>query len=296
MAKLQIVLVDDNPVDLELMERDLARLGADCVLLSSPETCLQFLEGVYRLPDLLITDVNMPGMDGFELLSALKQRYPALPIAIVTGHTRARMTAQALRLGAFDFLTKPVAPDELESICHRVQEFHEDVHAFGHQSEPVVSRTLLIRAETRRELSRSLSRDLCRQLATWIHRTPVDFLKVRVALIEAIENAVTHGNLEASLQRATLGSVAYEALLRERLQDEKYSQRKIAVEMHLDHLGVRITVSDEGPGFDPETLPESPEMGVSGLSGRGMFIIRNTFDRVSWEDEGRSVRMYLHLS
>jgi two-component system C4-dicarboxylate transport response regulator DctD len=70
-------------------------------------------------PGIVISDVRLPGTSGIELLRTLRQRDPALPVILVTGHGDVAMAVDALKDGAWDFLTKPFAPESLLAAAER---------------------------------------------------------------------------------------------------------------------------------------------------------------------------------
>jgi len=75
-----------------------------------------------HLPAVLISDVRLPGADGFALLQAMQQRDRELPVVLVTGHGDVTMAVQAMREGAYDFIEKPFAPDRLVEVTRRALE------------------------------------------------------------------------------------------------------------------------------------------------------------------------------
>ncbi len=111
-----IVMVDDNRSDFRIAEIYFkrSRLQRPFVYLSSGEALLAHLEAVTRgeapVPALVLLDVNMPGLSGFETLKAVRavERHRELPIAILTTSTRDSERTLAFRLGADDFITKPL--------------------------------------------------------------------------------------------------------------------------------------------------------------------------------------------
>lgn len=101
-----IYVVDDEPVVRKAIVQSLTMLP--CAVSSFPqaEDCLQELRR--KACDLLITDLNMPGMSGMDLLSAVKEHWPYVPVLVVSGFGDIPTAMAAVRLGAIDFLEKPL--------------------------------------------------------------------------------------------------------------------------------------------------------------------------------------------
>jgi DNA-binding NtrC family response regulator len=72
--------------------------------------------------DVVISDMNMPGTDGFELLRVVKQRYPDIMVIIMTGYGTIESAVEAIKMGAYDYLTKPIIDDEMRLVVHRAME------------------------------------------------------------------------------------------------------------------------------------------------------------------------------
>ena len=107
----RILIIDDDATAIKLMQELLQGVGyfVDAVL--SAEDGLNKLKN-YRYK-ILITDLKMPGMDGIELLNFCNKHYPELPVIILTAHGSIQNAVEALKIGAFDYLTKPIQMDEL---------------------------------------------------------------------------------------------------------------------------------------------------------------------------------------
>jgi len=106
-----VFFVDDESKVRLVVRRILEQAGMHVTCLSSVDECLSHLED--ERCDLLITDVKMPGRDGIELLIAVKELQPWLPVVVVTGYGDVPMVVKALKAGADDFLEKPLDRDIL---------------------------------------------------------------------------------------------------------------------------------------------------------------------------------------
>ena len=117
---LRILFADDEAHLRDLMQMELPRLGHEVTVCPDGAAALKALErGLY---DAALLDLRMPGLTGIEVLSQIKQVSPETQVIILTGHATVDTAVQALRLGAFDYLTKPCKWAELEIILNRVVE------------------------------------------------------------------------------------------------------------------------------------------------------------------------------
>lgn len=108
---LKVLLVDDEEDYVRTMaERmEMRNVGSDVAL--NGEQALAMLEG--DLPDVMVLDLKMPGMGGMEVLAAVKKNYAQVQVIILTGHGSDKEEVEARRLGAFDYLQKPVDINDL---------------------------------------------------------------------------------------------------------------------------------------------------------------------------------------
>ena len=100
-----ILVVDDDPDILKLMTMRLRAAGYDVIAVSNGEAALAHI--ALNSPDLVISDLRMPGMDGLTLFSAIRRSKPLLPVIIVTAHGSQAEALNAIQRGVFDFLSKP---------------------------------------------------------------------------------------------------------------------------------------------------------------------------------------------
>jgi diguanylate cyclase (GGDEF)-like protein len=113
----RVVVVDDDRLILELVG-DALRGSARVECLRSAQ---EALESLTREPaDLVITDLTMPGMSGLELLERVRREHPGTDVALFTANASVESAVSALRLGAIDYLVKPIRPEELAMLVDRI--------------------------------------------------------------------------------------------------------------------------------------------------------------------------------
>ncbi len=116
----RIWVVDDDQSIRWVLEKALEKAGMYVKSFSSASGILETLER--GQPDALITDVRMPGMDGFDLLTKIQQRYPELPVIIITAHSDLDSAVTAYEGGAFEYLPKPFDVEEAVALTRRAVE------------------------------------------------------------------------------------------------------------------------------------------------------------------------------
>ena len=111
MDKFKVMIVDDEIDFLETIVKRLKTRGIDVAGVESGYKALEVLDD--SSPDVIILDVKMPGMDGIETLREIKKKKPLTEVIMLTGHASVESGIQGMQLGAFDYVMKPVALDEL---------------------------------------------------------------------------------------------------------------------------------------------------------------------------------------
>jgi DNA-binding NtrC family response regulator len=111
MAKINILLVDDEVEFITTLAERMQLRGLTPQVALNGEEALQMVAAIP--PDVMILDLKMPGIDGMEVLRRVKKNYPPVEVIILTGHGAEKGEDEARRLGAFEYLKKPVDIDEL---------------------------------------------------------------------------------------------------------------------------------------------------------------------------------------
>lgn len=115
----KILIVDDDPYVAESLEEVLRVAGYDVSSALGGREALAIIEEPERVPDAIITDVVMPGVSGLDLLREVRKRKIGSAVIVLTGYGTVESAVEALRLGAADYLTKPVVESELELAIER---------------------------------------------------------------------------------------------------------------------------------------------------------------------------------
>lgn len=129
MAGQTVLLVDDEPDILQLLEITLARMNLNTVRAGSiaeAESALQV-----HAPDLCLTDMKLPDGNGLSLIQHIQENYPDLPVAMITAHGSVESAIEALKLGAFDFVTKPLALEKLRELVGHALDMGRSSHEEG---------------------------------------------------------------------------------------------------------------------------------------------------------------------
>jgi two-component system response regulator AtoC len=119
-TRIRFMIVDDHQSIRKLCMTVGTSVGFNCVEAESAEAALAQLEGVS--PDIILADLMMPNMTGLEFLPRVKQLLPRTEIAIMTGHGSIETAVQAMKLGAYDYITKPFRIEELKLLLQRMAE------------------------------------------------------------------------------------------------------------------------------------------------------------------------------
>ena len=109
MAK--IMVVDDDDGILNLLERFLVSLGYEAITVDNGK---EALERMNEMPEIVILDIMMPGMNGLQVLDKIKEKAPSTEVIVITGLDSTGLGIECLERGAFEFMAKPLNLDHLK--------------------------------------------------------------------------------------------------------------------------------------------------------------------------------------
>lgn len=285
-----ILVVDDNAMERKVVGKSVEAAGWQATYATNGCDALEHLS--QTRPDLILTDLKMPVMDGLELVEQAKAKFPAIPVVLMTAYGSEEIAVLALQAGAASYVPKRNLPFDLKPTLEVVLEAAETrrdrLHLFQHmtaaQSQFTIGydnagvQALAAYCQDTLQLMKLCDEAQTRQVGT--------------AIIEALRNALDHGNLElcSSLREADDG--AYDRLRHERQREQPYAGRKVHVETSITRYEAQYIIRDEGPGFDCTTLPDptDPE-NLLKPCGRGVMLMRAFMDEVTYNKQGNEVTM-----
>ncbi len=289
-----ILVVDDSATD-RLLAGGLLSKQSDLKVIYAQdgEDALEQID--LHLPDAVVTDLQMPVMDGLQLTAEIKRQHPLIPVLLMTSRGSEEIAVQALQVGASHYVPKRTLAQGLVKTLRRVlATAQEDVNQLR-----LVNRLASREERYVMDLDYPVLMALADHIPNEILRLrichPTDRVRLCVAVEEALSNAYYHGNLGIHSELRVNDFPACEALIQQRMQDPLYRDRKIEVTVRYRPSEAEIVIRDEGQGFDPAKIPnaggQADEMNLESLYGRGILLMRTFMTEVRFNDRGNEVTM-----
>lgn len=283
-----VLVVDDSVVDQKIAGGLLEANGLiDVRYASSGKEALQAISE--QPPDLVLTDLQMPDLNGLQVVTRVVQETPHIPVVLMTAHGSENVAAQALAAGAASFVPKTSLAETLVDTVAQILVIAANDEKYRK----------LIGCATRNEFEFRLENDpdLIEPLKEMIQQIglsqglldQVSEVKLGVAINHALSNAMLRGNLEIDRKEVP---VASPDLIAQRTADPKFRDRRVHFCATLTPTSAKFTVRDEGDGFDTSIVPaphdpESLEVG----KGRGLVLIQSSMTSVTYNQQGNKVVM-----
>lgn len=242
--------------------------------------------------DLVLTDLNMPELDGLELVRKMKEDWSHIPVILMTGAGSEEIAVKAMQEGAASYVNKTSASSWLHENVERVLESRVEDLAYAALCRQIVSDEYHLSLNNDRVLMSATARFLRQAMQSVGVVSDSELPRVGVAMEEALLNACLHGNLELDSRLREGDGNEFDRLARERSAAEPWTKRRVTVDASISPQQLKVRITDEGTGFNPENLPDptDPE-NLLKPHGRGVMMMKLFLDEVTWNEQGNSVTL-----
>jgi CheY-like chemotaxis protein len=292
----RVLVVDDSVVDRRLAGGLLEKQpDIEVHFASNGKEALE--EFRRRVPDIVVTDLQMPEMNGLDLVGQIRSQYPLVPVILMTAHGSEDIAVQALAQGAASYVPKSnLARDLIDTLEHVLS-----IARAGRRHGRVVQCMTRCEMDFEIENDPALVPALVDMLQEQVSKVRLcdetGRIRVGIALEESLLNAVYHGNLELTSEEirqasADLLSGPASNPIEQRRAMAPYAGRKVRVAASITPDEARFVISDDGPGFDPAKIPDPTDPNsLERQQGRGLNLIRSFMDEVRHNATGNEVTL-----
>ena len=289
-----ILVIDDSISIVKSLSKILEYHGNHVVTANSAIDALRLVENSNF--DLAICDIEMPGMCGLEFLHKIKRKLDySMDVVLMTGYLEQDYYIQAIRLGAVDFISKPIECQELQSTLERIRERRDRVISQSHFFKNLHGFTMEFYIDPARFIKSSLDKAFSFFFENNLGFTHTIANELLICMEEMVFNAIIHGVLQLSAAERQLDSDQIRALVLEKISENRDVCRNcVLLTMEVDHEQKQVVVSveDKGKGFDFKAwldhLENAQEVNLE-HHGRGINMIKHFSDSLSFEKNGSKV-------
>ena len=297
MNQARVLLVEDDEIISLLIEDALTEVGHQVVIQKDGQAAWDQLQGGDHAFDAILTDRNMPRMDGMALLRKLKSasHLRDIPVIMETAETAAESIQEGIDQGAHYYLTKPFKPEVLVAIVNAAIEQYRD----HRQLKETALRAERPFACLHQGSFRFSSLDEGRMLANFFAQAAPEPEKRVIGLQELLINAVEHGNLGLSYQEKTglLMEGRWQEEVERRLGLPEYRERFVEVLFERLPQAIRFTIRDQGEGFDWHQYLDFDPARIFDPHGRGIAMARMmSFSSLEYQGNGNTVLATIDLT
>jgi DNA-binding response OmpR family regulator len=285
----KVLIVDDQNVLRSVLTKFMHKEGLTPIEAENGEAAVALYTS--ERPAVVLSDIMMPRMDGLTLLNEIKKIDAKAAVVLMTGYGNEEILLKALRGGAANYFKKPFNFREVIEVVQNLIR-HRAALELSTTSSPYLVR------ESRQFVMETGSADIfpvINQITLSLQNIAPEqvILNLKVGIEEMLKNAIEHGNLgiSAKEKNAALEQGSFGRLISEKLSVDGNAEKKISISAETSRDEFRITIEDEGSGFDWRSLPNLQAESLLHFSGRGIFLTRIYFDEVIYNDNGNRVTL-----
>jgi CheY-like chemotaxis protein len=285
-----VLVAEDSRTQATQFQWLLEKAGFHAVMATNGLEALEMIRT--SPPDVVITDLEMPEMNGLELVEAVHAEFPAIPMILATAVGSEAIAAEALRKGAASYVPKQFLQDLIPTVKRLLAVLQAD-RASALLSACATYSEVHFCLDNSPDLVGPLVAQFQRMVERYGLRDRNGSLRVAMALDEALQNAITHGNLEVSSKLREQDEIgAFNSLVKQRRQEAPYKDRRTFVQLRITGDSAEFVIRDEGPGFDTTSIPNPTDPAyLDRPCGRGLWLIHAFMDEVQHNDRGNEITM-----
>lgn len=242
--------------------------------------------------DLVLTDLQMPEMDGLKLLEVVTQEFPSIPVVVITGVGSEELAVKTMKSGAAHYVCKTDPPSLIRESIDKVLLAKADLAVHHSVMKRMLSDSYRFELQADPSVMSGMSRFLVGKAMGIGVCLEAEMSRLIIAIEEALLNACLHGNLELQSSLKEEEGNLFEALATQRAALSPWKDRIVTVDASFSPYQMTIKIKDEGKGFDPTALPDptDPE-NLLKPHGRGVMMMQLLMDEVTWNKTGNEVTL-----
>ncbi|MGH1362997.1 MAG: response regulator [Calditrichia bacterium] len=292
----KLLIVDDEPSIRKLLSDYFASLEYNVRTAENAEEAMKLIT-TNEVLDLIISDIDMPGMSGIDLLRFSRETRPDVPVVMITGLKTLEYAISAVKYGAQDYITKPFELGNVRKVVEKVLRYRKSTKKQSQLFEYAQSMTVNFDIPTDEIDAGITSNYVAQILLNSGFCQQEEYHQFYVAIMETIINAIEHGNLElpSSMKGTDFEQIMhFEELREKRINDPAFGKRNVGVYFQLNSERFSLTITDNGPGFDWKSfIADDSQLFDADTKphGRGFMLIRHIIDEVYFNAKGNSITL-----
>lgn len=251
--------------------------------------------------DIVICDIEMPGMSGLDFLERIRKDGRAQEVILMTGYLEPEYFIRAIRLGASDFINKPIDSGQLVNAINSILIRNSDRESLGQLLNRLEQAQLSFVIDPGKFAQHGVSK-VCTYFLQQNLDVPQDLMtELLICVDEMVYNAFIHGTLGLTPQQRKLDHTHLQEIIAEKLGQPQIAARRIRFLLSVNHQddNIFISVEDDGDGFDYQTWLKNLIRGSRlnlDETGRGLAVLYHLSDSLDFLDGGRKIQIIRKLS
>ncbi len=295
MSKNLVIIAYDEATTRDVLAEIVEQEGLQALGFENGKSALEALHDHADEVMLVISDIKMPVMNGIEFIREARKSFPETPFVIASGYGTKNDIITTLKLGALDYLEKPFRIKDVREIIQKIKQVLYETQQKIELYHYLEGKKICFKITNDIKLVHALVNELIQEIKKIGGKAlQPELTGIRMALHEALVNAIEHGNLE--LSSSLKETPHYLEEMEKRITESPYADRQVLVETTITPTSFTCEITDEGPGFDWRSLPDprDPE-NLFKPHGRGIILMANYFDRMTFNEQGNSIKMEKNL-